>query len=264
MAHLAPNRYDKILTDRETIVDLPEWEYEDLKVDHHIIEPNKRMEMLGGMGFVRYEKEIIIRRLFHKKTLWMSDSPSELRDMENLASTLYGDVLIAGLGMGILTTLAHQNEKVTSITVVEILPELVYFIRDYIPMSKIILTPMDYREFVLTLGPGEFDTAALDIWANISLDDLPDMLGLWEDTRKITKVQGGGVWGIDMLINEITDMCRGYEYPDDTASELYDYELPSIADYIQNNYSDEDGDEDGWDSDSAIWYAFKDVYNLHF
>lgn len=57
--------------------------------------------------------------------LWMWDIPVEQQAQKELSDQSYGDVLVAGYGLGILQRYLVKNPKVKSVTTVEQLPQVI-------------------------------------------------------------------------------------------------------------------------------------------
>ena len=64
---------------------------------------------------------------------WMVDIPTDYRAMQKYAERAYGRVLTSGLGLGLVTHELCKNDKVESITVVEISPSVIEFVKGYLP-----------------------------------------------------------------------------------------------------------------------------------
>ena len=56
--------------------------------------------------------------------LWMSDVHVEDQEQQSLAQRAHGKVLVAGYGLGLVQKYLLQNENVTSVLTIELLPEV--------------------------------------------------------------------------------------------------------------------------------------------
>ena len=56
--------------------------------------------------------------------LWMWDLPEEREAQKQIAEQAFGDVLVAGYGLGLVQELLIENPNVSSVTTVEISPEV--------------------------------------------------------------------------------------------------------------------------------------------
>ena len=88
---------------------------------------------VGRLMYGKYPKRITFPNLVEKREdevhfTWMSAEQSEVSGMDAHAKGAYGDVLIAGLGLGVLPWMAAKNPNVRTITVLEIRPEVLELI----------------------------------------------------------------------------------------------------------------------------------------
>jgi hypothetical protein len=110
-------------------------------------------------------------RLLVDGELMMSNTPMEKRTSAPFVTNAEGDVLICGLGIGLVILPLLESEKVKSITVVEkyqdvidiVLPQ----IKGYDTENKLTVICEDCFKFKTDK---KFDTVFIDIWANINSD----------------------------------------------------------------------------------------------
>lgn len=57
--------------------------------------------------------------------LWMWDIPEEIKDQKEIAAKAYGDVLVAGYGLGVIQRHFVRNKEVKSLLTVEKLQEVI-------------------------------------------------------------------------------------------------------------------------------------------
>lgn len=103
--------------------------------------------------------------------LMMSNTPMEKRTSRGFVANAEGDVLICGLGIGLVIMPLLESEKVKSITVVEkyqdvidcVLPQ----IKSYDKQNKLKVICADCFEYNTK---ERFDTIFIDIWASINRD----------------------------------------------------------------------------------------------
>src|SRR3990167_1868762 len=57
--------------------------------------------------------------------LWMWDVPSEIEDQKEIAAQAFGDILVAGYGMGVVQNFLLDNPSVASVTTIEIYPAVI-------------------------------------------------------------------------------------------------------------------------------------------
>lgn len=143
-----------------------------------ILEPREigvaKLEKYTIPEFYRYiyntpDQEYV--RLWVDGEMMMSNTNMEKRTSAGFVSNANGDVLICGLGIGLVLLPLFENENVKSITVVEkyqdvidcVLPQ----IKPYDKQNKLTVICKDCFEFY---AKDRFDTIFIDIWANINRD----------------------------------------------------------------------------------------------
>lgn len=108
-------------------------------------------------------------RLFVDGQLWMTDAEFECRTNNAFVWEAKGDVLIAGLGLGLILNPVLKKESVTSVTVLEISPDVVAMIGPLYQHSKLTVIHADVK--VWSLPKRSFDFIYFDIWADVPNSD---------------------------------------------------------------------------------------------
>ena len=101
----------------------------------------------------------------------MSNTPMEKRTAMDFMTNAFGDVLVCGLGIGMVILPLLESEKIKSITVIEkyqdvidcVLPQ----IEKYDTKKKMKVIYQDCFEFTTK---DKFDTIFIDIWAHVNSD----------------------------------------------------------------------------------------------
>ncbi len=107
----------------------------------------------------------------------MSDTWMERFTNQEIIEKATGDVLIAGLGIGLLLTLLEEKDEVTSITVLENNRTVIELVA---PWFNNLIIDVIYAD-VFTWQPTQnFDTIYFDIWPDISGD-------YYEETKTLHK-----------------------------------------------------------------------------
>lgn len=128
----------------------------------------------------------------------MSDTPSELRDHEEFVRRSEGNILLNGLGLGmVLDACLSKTSKrpmpiVTHATVIEIDPELIDLVGPYYlnkHPDKITIICADALEYQPNRGE-RFGAVWHDIWPYICADNLDDMKRLHRKYGRRTRYQG--------------------------------------------------------------------------
>lgn len=114
------------------------------------------------------------KRLLHGQTVVMSNTPLEIRTHQCFIGRASGDVLINGLGLGMVVTALLENPNVTSITVVEIEGDVIDLVAPSFTDARVHVHHADAFEFTPERGR-RFDAVWHDIWPSISADNLQDM-----------------------------------------------------------------------------------------
>lgn len=113
--------------------------------------------------------------LYVGHTLMMSDTQHEQRTSRAFVEAATGDVLIAGLGLGMVVVPLLKKPQVKSIVVVEKEPEVVALVGPYVATDhRVLLCVGDIHKWSPPRGT-KYDTIFFDIWANVCLDNLSDM-----------------------------------------------------------------------------------------
>ena len=113
----------------------------------------------------------------------MSDYPDEKLTNQNFIDNAHGDVLIFGLGLGLIVFPLLNEENVHSITIIEKDPELPGMVGPIIEKmdssSKVRILNGDAFEFADKLND-KYDTIYFDIWARITNESFDEMERLHE------------------------------------------------------------------------------------
>ena len=133
-----------------------------------------RLDKYKAEGFMAWKQGIPTGnyiRLIVNGDCMMSNTPMEKRTSMDFMMNAYGNVLICGLGIGLVVLPLLENEKIKSITVLEkfqdvidcVLPQ----IKKYDTKKKLNVIHQDCFEFTTK---DKFDTIFIDIWAYINSD----------------------------------------------------------------------------------------------
>ncbi len=128
--------------------------------------------------------------------LVMSDTPMERRTNRAFVDVAKGDVLIAGLGIGMVLPPLLNKDSVQSVTVVELEGDIIKMVEPaFRPLAKKsgkTLTIVEASIFDWTLPKGAmWDTIYFDIWSDICGDNWSEMKTL---NRKFSRRLNDGGW----------------------------------------------------------------------
>jgi hypothetical protein len=134
----------------------------------------------------------------------MSDTWMEQQSNTEFVRQARGDVLIAGLGIGMVLLAVQDKPEVTSVTVVELYTEVIEMVRSQLPLNgKVTIINaniFDYKPDAL------YDTIYFDIWDGICGDNYPEMKKLH---RKLAKKRRNGGWMSSWRRKDCQRMARG-------------------------------------------------------
>ena len=101
-------------------------------------------------------------------TLLMSNTPMEKRTNSNFVLKANGDVLIAGLGLGLIILPIQNKPEVNSITVIEKSKEVIEMVSSQLPLNdKVKIINDDVFKYTPEC---KYDTIYLDIWPYVNED----------------------------------------------------------------------------------------------
>lgn len=122
-------------------------------------------------------------KLSDKNGVWMSDTPMETVSNQNFINKANGDVLIFGLGIGLIVFPLLNCDEIKSITIIEREKEIIDMVGQHLKSDKvtIILGDADTMEFAKGT---KFDTIYFDIWQDISSENYEHMQTLHKRYRK--------------------------------------------------------------------------------
>ncbi len=107
-------------------------------------------------------------------TLMMSDTSMEHRTNWDVVHEAKGNVLIAGLGLGMILHPILAKPEVLSVTVIEKYEDVISLVGPTIKSDKLTIVHGDIYEWKPAKG-AKYDTIYFDIWAEQSTDCLEDM-----------------------------------------------------------------------------------------
>ena len=147
-------------------------------------------------------------RLLVNGAVVMSDTDMEIRSNFGAVMDARGDVLVGGLGLGMVVLPMIRKPEVRSVTVVEINEDVMNLVgsallrhlsdgEDWIKLAFVL---GDVEKWRPSTGGRIFDYIYFDIWSNICLDNLDEMKKLHLAFRRYLRT-GGKVtsWQHDRL-----------------------------------------------------------------
>lgn len=161
-----------------------------------VSESDEKMERLHSMfNGGRYVPADTYTWLKRSSYTIMSDTPDEIRDHLGAINKACGNVLINGLGLGVVLQAMARKPEVTAITVIEQSSDVIALVAPYYQAmfgDKINIIQADAYEYKPPKG-SRFDVAWHDIWDDLCTDNLPEMAKLHRKYGRLTDWQGS--WG---------------------------------------------------------------------
>lgn len=134
---------------------------------------------------------------------WMSDTGMERRTNQKALLEANGNILLLGLGIGMLAVACCRSDQVDSVTALEIEPQVIALVEPYIRHPK--LTVIQGDAFNPPFRGRLFDTIYIDIWQNICSDNWEPMKRLLRQYRKLGR---NGAYVDAWLKSYIQDLAR--------------------------------------------------------
>lgn len=107
-------------------------------------------------------------RLTHRGSVVMSDTDMEKRTNSAFVRNAHGNVLIGGLGIGLILLAIQDNPEIEKITVIEKNKEVIELVADQLPLNeKVEIVNADVFEYIPT---ERYNTIYMDIWNYINSD----------------------------------------------------------------------------------------------
>lgn len=114
------------------------------------------------------------------EAVMMSNTQLEYRTNRSFVESAHGDVLVVGLGIGMLIRPLAERKEVKTITVLEKEPDVIALVKPhYRDVEKLRVYEADAFDFepddLMGQRPDRWDSVMIDIWPSIGPDNLPDM-----------------------------------------------------------------------------------------
>lgn len=134
----------------------------DFELSHYEIGQNDLYAMFHGIPSGKFV------RLTHRGSVVMSNTDMEERANSSFLINAHGNVLIGGLGIGLILLAIQDKEEVNQITVVEKNKEVIELVGSQLPLnSKVHIVHDDVFEYKPLF---KYNTIYMDIWNYINSD----------------------------------------------------------------------------------------------
>ncbi|WP_150273302.1 hypothetical protein [Paenibacillus tepidiphilus] len=127
---------------------------------------------LPQIGF--FAEEFRFPAILENGRIWMTITPNEIATMHEAVEQAHGHVLAFGLGLGYYAYMASEQERVESVTVVEINPHVIQLFNEHVlpqfgNAHKIKVVQADAFAFAeAELPKGQYDYVFTDLWHDVS------------------------------------------------------------------------------------------------
>ena len=176
-------KYDKAFPEMAKLIK-PQ-ETENFKITHTVVTENDvKLAKLRSAIHANRDNDglkpgtyvVLSRKSSMYNSTIMSDTWYEKFTNYELVDKARGDVLIAGLGIGMVVLALQDKDEVTTITIIEKEHEIINMIKSSIPFNKKInIIHTDIFKF----NPHtKYDTIYFDIWDNVCGDNWQDIVHL--------------------------------------------------------------------------------------
>ena len=178
MMHMSPR---KLLLHADLVNLLPEATIGEWSIEHfEVTEEEANLSVIREM-VNRTTSEMLHAtpagtyvRLKQGDRIWMSNTRMEQITNQEFLDRAHGDVLMAGLGIGMLLPDLYANRRVSKIVVVEKHQEVIDLVSPYFVDPKLQIVHADIHKWV-PLADERFNTIYFDIWSDICEDNFPEM-----------------------------------------------------------------------------------------
>ena len=143
-----------------------------------------------------------------KSQVMMSDLYYERATCVEVVERAHGDVLVAGLGIGMILNPILRKEAVRSVTVIEKYPDVVDLVLPTLPASEKLKVLLDD---IYTWKPRQgkcYDVIWFDIWPDIEATRLPEMARLHRRFRRYLNRANPACWMESWHRQETRRMAR--------------------------------------------------------
>ena len=164
-----------------------------------------RMEGIGGYVLYYTKQTLPITSLYIDGQQWMIDDVLHWTGMRRFGEMAEGDVLVGGLGLGLVTQALIDNPKVNSITIIERNRDVINLISKYIAWAmvdkgkSVEIMNEDYLSWIVkSFEMKHFDYAILDFWVGKGdRHKLVEMQVYADFTNQLFQDAKVWIWGIN-------------------------------------------------------------------
>ena len=184
-------------------VSIPEGTSGDWVISKFTVNSNEFSQRLSMMKTGRGVPRGLYTRLSRNGKKIMSDTPDEILDHMSFIRKATGNVLIAGLGLGVVLDGVARKQDVKSVTVIEQSEDVIKLVREHY-QNKYPYKIAIIQSSIFDWKPKKtdyFDWAWYDIWDDLCTDNIEQMKTLHRKFGRKTGEQGS--WGRHFLERQL-------------------------------------------------------------
>ena len=196
---------------------LPEGQSGDFRLRHYTVSEMEAELYNMRVMFQRWPYWMRLKagdyvKLTSRDALWMSDTPMERYTNQDVVIQARGDVLIGGLGLGMIPSALllpdskYHRTDIRSVTVIEKNPDVIALVAPHLTYPNLRIIEAD----VYTWKPSQkFDTIYMDIWPDISSDNVWEIAKLHRRYGRYLNRENPGCLMSSWLMSYVRKMRRG-------------------------------------------------------
>jgi len=192
---------------------IPEGQSGNVKIEHFEVTEEassfSRMRSMFSSDRSDYVKEGKYARLIIDGSVVMSDTDMEKRSNTHVIQNAHGNVLIAGLGLGMIILPLIEKEQVKSITVIEKNQDVINLVYPYLKSDKLTVINADIFEWKPE-KTAKYDCIYFDIWTFITLDNLEEIKKLHNKFKNKLNRTDNNCWMDSWKYDELKYRRRQY------------------------------------------------------
>lgn len=176
---------------------IPEGELGNTKIEYFDVTKEasdfSKIRSIFSSGQNEYIEEGKYARLVIDNTIVMSDTGMEKRSNQDIINNANGDILIAGLGLGMIILPLLEKQDVKSITVIEKNQNVIDLVYPHIKCENLIIINADIFKWKPEKSI-KYDCIYFDIWSVISLDNLKEIKKLHNKFKNKLNRENPNCW----------------------------------------------------------------------
>lgn len=133
--------------------------------------------------------QLVIMNNHYTEEIMMSDAPQESVTNYEFVRRAHGNILIAGLGIGMILKPILESNTTKSVTVIEKFQDVIDLVHPHIEHPKLQVIHADIFKW-LPFDKTKYDIIYFDIWPNICSDNLKEMNKLHKKFTPYLKSRG--------------------------------------------------------------------------